>query len=158
MSRRIRSAEERFWEKVEKTDACWNWTGCTTQKGYGTFTISKGFTRGAHRYSYQLAKGEIPEGMYLDHVCRNPSCVRPDHLRPVTPSQNAENQNGHSDSRSGRRGVSFQSRTGKWMAKATANGKTYYGGLFSDPDEAARAALNLRLSIQTHNDADRRAA
>ena len=70
---------DRFWNKVEKTDECWNWTSAKHPKGYGLFSINNRNQR-AHRVSYELCKGKIPEGMQVLHECDNPSCVRPDHL------------------------------------------------------------------------------
>jgi hypothetical protein len=70
---------ERFWQKVEKTETCWNWTGCKHEKGYGLFSV-KNRNRRAHRVSYEMHCGKIPDGMQVLHDCDNPSCVRPDHL------------------------------------------------------------------------------
>lgn len=77
----------RFWDKVDKTDSCWVWTGIKNSLGYGLFTIgSKKLL--AHRYLYQRLVGPIPEGLQLDHLCRNKACVNPSHLEPVTASEN----------------------------------------------------------------------
>ena len=78
--------EERFWVKVEKSDKCWTWTGAITS-GYGSFWNGERSVY-AHRYSFELAMGEIPAGKNLDHLCRNPSCVRPSHLEAVTQREN----------------------------------------------------------------------
>lgn len=86
------TTEERFWRYVEKTDSCWIWTGSSrTKKGYGMLQKiggSKGKGMTAHRLSYQIHKGEIPESMVVMHSCDNPSCVNPDHLSVGTQSQN----------------------------------------------------------------------
>lgn len=86
----VKAIEERFWVKVNKTETCWLWAGATNGVGYGV--IGRG-GRGsgnayAHRLSYEWAKGPIPEGLDLDHLCRNRACVNPDHLEPVTRSVN----------------------------------------------------------------------
>ena len=78
----------RFWAKVEKTsdiNACWNWLGAKT-KGYGNFSYGGrgGKTVRAHRFSYILINGPIPDGLALDHLCRNTLCVNPAHLEAVT--------------------------------------------------------------------------
>lgn len=87
---------ERFWSKVEKTDTCWLWIPSKgNREKYGWFMPTFGpNTRqhvksvAAHRFSYQLLKGEIPFGLELDHLCRNPACVNPDHLEAVEPRIN----------------------------------------------------------------------
>ena len=78
------SAETRFWAKVEKTDTCWLWTGSKKPTGYGLLWLDKTKSLAAHRFAYQLFKGPLQEGLVIDHLCRNPSCVNPDHLEQVT--------------------------------------------------------------------------
>lgn len=78
--------QQRFWRLVDKTDSCWLWTGGTVN-GYGTFQIAKKNYR-AHRLSFMLIRGNIPEGKHLDHLCRVRNCVNPDHLEPVTQKEN----------------------------------------------------------------------
>lgn len=85
-----RPPEERFWEKVQKgtspTD-CWLWLSGKQPSGYGNFLVNPE-TIGAHVYAYRLLKGPVPKGLELDHLCRNPSCVNPAHLEPVTHREN----------------------------------------------------------------------
>lgn len=78
----------RFWSKVQKSDGCWFWKGYLDVHGYGHFSVSHRMTVGAHRFSYQLANGVIPDGLVIDHLCRKPPCVRPDHLEAVTQKVN----------------------------------------------------------------------
>ena len=78
---------DRFWSKVDKTDSCWNWLSGVDKDGYGRFHFEYK-TRRAHRFSYELTKGNIPEGYQIDHLCRNHLCVNPDHLEVVTPKEN----------------------------------------------------------------------
>lgn len=84
------SAVDRFAEKVALTDSgCIEWVASVTNGGYGTF--HSGGPRGsvvAHRWSYEYHVGPIPDGLYLDHLCRNRLCVNPDHLEPVTQREN----------------------------------------------------------------------
>lgn len=77
--------EVRFFRYVEKTDSCWNWTGAKA-RGYGHFCISQRPTKTvkAHRFSYELVNGTIPQGLTIDHLCRNTLCVNPAHLEAVT--------------------------------------------------------------------------
>lgn len=80
----------RFDAKVqypETPDGCWIWTGARSTTGYGHTTI-RGKYWGAHRLSYEAHVGPIPAGLDLDHLCRVRECVRPDHLEPVTRSEN----------------------------------------------------------------------
>lgn len=62
---------------------CWIYTGTINNRGYGTIR-----GRAAHRYFFQQLRGEIPVGLQLDHLCRTKACVNPDHLEPVTQSEN----------------------------------------------------------------------
>ncbi len=82
----------RFWSKVDKTAGCWLWTAAKSQLGYGQFNAGlidgRKRYRPAHRIAWELLRGEIPSGLVLDHLCRVPSCVNPDHLEPVTQRAN----------------------------------------------------------------------
>jgi hypothetical protein len=77
----------RFMSYIEQSPDCWNWTGGLTSRGYGKFWRD-GRTVSAHRTSYELHVGPIPDGLHIDHLCRNRRCVRPDHLEPVTARDN----------------------------------------------------------------------
>jgi len=83
------SLRARFWTKVDKSGDCWLWTAARWDTGYGQFMVG-GKLRGAHRVSYELAKGPIPAGMLVCHTCDNPRCVRPSHLWLGTVRDNAQ--------------------------------------------------------------------
>lgn len=76
------SAEERFWAKVDKTGECWVWTASKRTNGYGQIGSTGGRWRPlqAHRVSWVLHFGPIPDGLWVLHRCDNRPCVRPDHL------------------------------------------------------------------------------
>lgn len=82
--------EDLFWSKVDKfgPGGCWIWTGERKPAGYGVFSRNRYGKKFAHRHSYELLVGPIPEGLEVDHLCRVTSCVNPDHLEPVTPAEN----------------------------------------------------------------------
>ena len=71
--------KQRFEEKINKTDACWLWTGFIDKHGYGRL-MKDGKDTGAHRVAWFLHKGAIPDGMQVLHKCDVRHCVNPDHL------------------------------------------------------------------------------
>lgn len=81
----------RHW-RLNESSGCWEWTGCLSSTGYGSFgpgiNGKKGKTASAHRWSYEHHKGSIPPGLELDHLCRNRKCVNPEHLEAVTRKTN----------------------------------------------------------------------
>lgn len=82
--------DERFWSKVAfpPSDGCWIWTAQLGHAGYGKFNARSHAVAGgsdlAHRISYTMLVGPIPEGLVIDHLCRNPPCVNPSHMEVVT--------------------------------------------------------------------------
>lgn len=83
----------RFWNKVSaptSLDGCLPWMAYRDRYGYGKINMGgrKGRVEFAHRVAFRALVGEIPDGKVLDHLCRNTSCVRPDHLEPVTQGEN----------------------------------------------------------------------
>lgn len=69
------------------SSGCWLWTGTIDKAGYGRLSVG-GRAWLAHRLSYELHVGPIPDGLELDHLCAVRGCVNPEHLEPVTPQEN----------------------------------------------------------------------
>jgi DNA-directed RNA polymerase subunit RPC12/RpoP len=88
---RIRARADWFWQQVEKTDTCWNWTHSAGHHGYGRLWIGTR-TVLAHRMAYDLVVGPIPDGLTIDHLCRNARCVNPAHLEAVDQQENVRRQ------------------------------------------------------------------
>lgn len=83
------SIDARFHAKyIVDINNCWVWQASKLKSGYGLFTDINRKTVSAHRWSYERFKGDIPQGLVIDHLCRNTSCVNPDHLEAVTQSIN----------------------------------------------------------------------
>ncbi|MEW1813261.1 HNH endonuclease signature motif containing protein [Pseudarthrobacter phenanthrenivorans] len=145
------SIEERFWAKVDKSGECWIWTAARYGSGYGAFRVSPEIgTRAAHRCAWELSRGEIPPGKFLDHMCHNRPCVNPAHLRVVSNKENGENRAPMES-----RGVAWRKDRQKWRARVTHNCKEYFAGYFDSHEDAAKAARALRNELFTHNDLDR---
>jgi hypothetical protein len=73
-----------FWSKVGRAGICWEWRGSKSKYGHGQFQYTTApnvrVRVGAHRFSWELANGPVPDGLWVLHHCDNPPCVRPDHL------------------------------------------------------------------------------
>lgn len=146
---------DRFWSKVNKTDECWLWASIPRHR-YARFDAPEAKVKmAAHRFSWSLANGEIPEGMVIDHICHTPACVRPDHLRLATPKQNLEHVKLSSANTSGYRGVVWNKKSGFWQAVVVHNYHRYFLGFFPTAEMADAAARAKRLELYTHNEFDR---
>ena len=156
--------KRRFWDKVEKRpNGCWVWKASVIVNSggarYGRFGIRRHVYL-VHRVSWSMSHGQIPEGMVVDHRCHNTLCVNPEHLHVVTQQENVENRLGPNPSRSdcprsGFRGVAWDRSNHKWLVYAKHSGRSYYGGRYTDVNEANRAAIALRNKLMTNNLLDR---
>lgn len=82
--------DERIHKLSVPTDTgCWEWAAAISNSGYGVLTLAKPRRNAfAHRVSYEAFTGPIPDGMQVDHLCRNRICVNPEHLEAVSPRTN----------------------------------------------------------------------
>lgn len=129
-------ARRRLMAKVAVApNGCWEWTAHIEDNGYGRFGY-RGTMRWAHRVSYQIFVGCIPDGLDLDHLCRNRKCVNPDHLEPVTRKVNAE------------RGVAGQVNRDRMISKTHCpQGHPYSGdNLYVVPSTGYRQCNACRLA------------
>jgi hypothetical protein len=141
--RSLRLLVDRFWAKVDKTRSCWVWTAATTN-GYGVFRHD-GKNVGAHQMAWLLAGYELPPlPLTLDHVCRNRRCVRIDHLRVATRTQQQLNTKLRTDNKSGFRGVSWRRDRQKWRVTVMRNKRQTFGGYYDNLEDAIRAAKSLQ--------------
>lgn len=138
---------------------CQVWTGYRDALGYGRITLTEDGgkrTRLVHRLNFTIRVGPIPRGMDIDHMCHNPSCIKPSHLQVVDRRRNAENRAGaQRNSRSGVRGVTWHRYTNSWRAQVHSNGKYYYVGCFASVAEAEAAVIAKRNELMSNNLVDR---
>lgn len=86
------SLAERFARQIAKDESgCWTWTGNIAPIGYGRLSIHDELQY-AHRFSWELFRGRIPDDLTIDHLCRVRACVNPDHLEPVTREENTRRE------------------------------------------------------------------
>lgn len=82
-----------IWQKTDRSGDCWVWTAGKNAKRYGQICLydkqtRRQFSFKAHRVSYEAVHGKIPDGLQIDHLCKNPSCIRPSHLEAVSARTN----------------------------------------------------------------------
>ena len=147
---------ERILNSTDRETGCWLWKLAVNNRGYAMIRTRDRKMTLAHRVSYEVHIGPIPDGLVIDHLCRNRTCVNPAHLRAVTPKQNSEHKAADSHkARSGVRGVVWHVATRKWMSQVRHNGKQHVGGFHSTIEEAGGRVRELRNELFTHNDLDR---
>ena len=139
MPRKIQPIEDRFWPKVSKSSGCWNWTANRLRSKDGTKRYGliggggrKGGTLYAHRVSWEIHNGAIPEGMCVCHSCDNTACVNPKHLFLGTHKQNMEDMSrkGRSVGKTGPKSgttAKLSRKEVQEMQKRYTNGETQSG-------------------------------
>jgi hypothetical protein len=135
------SAEQRFWAKVDRAGDCWLWTASRRGDGYGAFQVESQRQISAHRYSYLLNHGPIPEGMVVMHSCDQPLCVNPDHLSLGT---NLANQ--RDAARKGRKRPGIKNHNAKLSEEQVLELRARYeAGGISQKDLAAEYGISHAL-------------
>ena len=145
MTRKTTVAEqlEKYTTTIPET-SCVIWFGSENQKGYGRI-LKDGKRQNVHRVTYEMTFGEIPEGMVIDHICHERSCVNPNHMRVCTNSENAKNRKLNTNNKSGFKGVHRNKYTSKrglsprWIALIQSDGKAISLGSFHTKEEAHEA-------------------
>lgn len=149
--------EEAFAARTEWQGDCLIWTGSRLSDGYGNLRVLGKVTL-AHRYAWAKTRGEVPNGLVIDHMCHNKACCNINHLRAITQQQNLENLAGpRSSGTSGHLNVTWVKRTRKWRTVIHTRGVGHSGGYFPEYElhVAAYAARRLRNNLLTYNDRDR---
>ena len=142
----FRPVTERLWEKIKKTDSsedCWFWTGAKTRQGYGTIAI-KGKAKLAHRTVYETSVEPIPDELCVMHICDNPSCCNPKHLKLGTIYEN--NKDRHEKNRS--KGKAHKGENSP-MSKLTSNDVLE---IFKSEEKLKEIAKKFGITFQTVSD------
>jgi len=154
--------EQRFWHYTEKgrNDSCWIWTGTkhSAQPGYGVIVIGPTGTNRpstmAHRFSWTLHFGEIPNGMLICHKCDNPLCVNPKHLflgtfKDNMNDRNSKNRQAH-DSRHGRAKVTAEQVVAIRSTPIKRGSISELSRVYGIARSAIRAILSFKTWKQTY--------
>lgn len=129
-----------LWRTKKGTAMAGDVAGCTKLKGYVYISID-GKDFAAHRLIWIWANGDIPSGVQIDHINRNPEDNRLENLRKATHNQNAQNKNRLPNNTSGQTGVVWHKNQKKWLAVIKFMGKRIYLGSFEKFDDAVAARL-----------------
>lgn len=139
---------ERFWSRVDRTDigGCWPWTMSCGSHGYGQIgwrTDGKVHTALAHRVAYMLEVGPIPDGLTVDHLCRQRRCCNPRHLQLLTNIENARN-NGQSARTHCPQGHPYSGDNLHWAPPSNPNGGLTRRCQACARDQARRQSLRKK--------------
>lgn len=142
--------QKSFWDKVKKydSDKCWDWLGCKNKQGYGKIGIGPSECVNAHRVSWVIHNGQIPDDMFVCHKCDNPSCTNPEHLFLGTRQDNINDMMIKKRSRHFKKNLYYgvieqkrydgPNRKSRWRSIVIIKGKRIYLGAHTSILEAAR--------------------
>lgn len=140
--------EDRFWQKVtqpgdDPVKSCWIWIGALNSAGYGVINNSREAVAAgapvalrAHRWAYEMLRTEIPDGLDLDHLCRQRNCVNPWHTEPVTKRENTRRGAILSEDACRRGHVRTKENT-YWAQRGTSKAKAH-------PERMCRTCIAVR--------------
>ncbi|TYG23481.1 HNH endonuclease [Enterobacter asburiae] len=150
------SPQEAIKARTKVEGECQVWTGAKLKTGYGSIRTGGKALR-VHRFVWESVSGPVPDGMDVDHICRNRLCCNINHLRLASRSENNQNLGGaKKNSKTGVLGVTYLNRGNRrWLAQVKLNGKFVLRKTFMSLEEARDAAIAARLEHFTHNEADR---
>ena len=140
------SPEESFAMNTRWSGDCLVWSSASQSQEYAQIRVN-GKRVGVHRYSWERTNGPIADGLFVDHICHNPSCVNVEHLRLASVSQNSSYRAGATEKNksSGVRNV-YKNRNG-WRVALTKDGKQHRFGTYSTIEEAAVVAEKARKEL-----------
>ena len=143
---RFYDPEEAFSAWAKPGDGCTEWTGWISPGGYGKFKTG-GKATFAHRYAWERVNGPIPDGVVVDHACRNTTCVNVEHLRLATHAENTRNLSG-AKSNNKYSGVRNVGKMGdKWRVRITKDGVVHALGCYDTLEEASAVAESGRKRL-----------
>lgn len=138
-------------------NGCHVFGGCTNH-GYGQVSLPGGRCGYTHRVMYEAANGPIPDGLHIDHLCRNRSCCNPEHLEAVTPRENLRRSTEANRKPTHGAYRTDASARNPWTASIRDNGRNVYLGLFPTQEAAlvARREAEQRLGWYDASGPERR--
>ena len=144
-----KNTAKEFWERVDISGDGWHWLG-TKNGRYGSFGYdSKNIS--AHKFSYEMENGKVPQGFEIDHLCRNRYCVNPAHLEAVTHKVNMERSKNHTDRKHKLPLGVYRNNGRTYMVGKYLSGRYWWISGFRNPDDAKVAYETMVLDDRELN-------